>query len=142
MPHETDDDVAQMRSFIEAHRDMVNAWQLNYFAVRPGSLFFEHPDRYDIRVFPNPDGEIPRFAHDEVGGLSWAERKKKTNGDYMEVFTRYLDWEHTWINMDPYLIFSLFRSLEQKSRVQSWLRRNREALSRYLPFGGKKPFPR
>ncbi len=142
MPYETDEEIEGTCRFISEHRELINAWQLNYFAVRRGSLFFKYPEKYGIRVFPNPDGEIPRLGHDEIDGLSWAERKTKTNRDYRKVFTEYLKWGQTWINMDPYLIFSLFRSLSRKQQVRRWMNDNMPVLSRCLPFGAKQPMPR
>lgn len=77
LPTETEDDTKHFVDFLEESSPFANAYSISSFYLISSSLMGAFPDRYGLQLLPNTSGLLEDQAFQEVGGLSWSDKKRQ-----------------------------------------------------------------
>ena len=75
LPTETPDDLAEFTVFLERTAGVVDGFNVSPFYLISSSLMGAFPERYGLQLRRNESGLLEDAAFDEVGGLSWEEKR-------------------------------------------------------------------
>ncbi len=81
LPHERSTDIIQTLSFLSENYKYIRSINMNRFVLKKGSLMYLYPGRYGIKAIRR-DSQY-HIGYDEVGGLKWAQKKKKMEYRYL-----------------------------------------------------------
>ena len=77
LPTETEEDVQHFIDFLERAKDYSHGYSISSFYLISTSLMGAFPERFGLELLPNPSGLLEDQAFNEIGGLSWEEKKKQ-----------------------------------------------------------------
>ena len=77
LPTETPEDSRQFVDFLEQSAEYAHGYSVSSFYLVSSSLMGAFPERYGLQMLPNPSGLLEDAAFEEVGGLSWPEKKQQ-----------------------------------------------------------------
>ncbi len=77
LPTETEEDVRHFIDFLERAAEYSHGYSVSSFYLISTSLMGAFPERFGLELLPNPSGLLEDQAFNEVGGLTWSEKKKQ-----------------------------------------------------------------
>lgn len=130
LPHEKDDDILKSVKFIEETCCYVNMWQVTPFYLVK-SKFLEMPDKYGIKIrdryatVDKGEGDMVMATFDEIGGLSWECKQKKT-AETFKLLLDTIDLHATIPNISntSFLFYAYEKYNSNKSDIKKWLIEN------------------
>jgi radical SAM superfamily enzyme YgiQ (UPF0313 family) len=144
MPTETDDDIKANAEFIHRTAEYTNAYSISPFYLDFHSRMGVDPDAFGIRVLHCDDAKLEEGAFDEIGGLSWDQKKlqiqESTQRMYAAIETAKGDKRYCFPELHLDLLFWLYDSLghQRKSEIVSVFE-HRGAISAGLSAWGVSP---
>lgn len=131
LPHETDEDINLTIDFIKRNVKYVDMWQVTpFYLIR--SSFLENPEKYGIVIrdrgvtIDKGEGDMIMASFDEIGGLPWEEKQKKTAYSFKR-FLETIDLHATVPNLsNTTYIFYAFTKFGRgnKQEIRKWLVNN------------------
>jgi len=77
LPQETTEDTKAFVDFLERSKDYANGYSVSSFYLIETSLFGAFPEEFNINMHTNASGLLEDQGFDEVGGLTWTDKKKQ-----------------------------------------------------------------
>jgi len=116
LPYSKSTDYLEIGEFVKNNKDLIQFIYVNNFRLIAGSLFFMHPERYDIKVLNIEMRSI-------IGEYIWKETKRKSYSETLKnklIYPPQLEGTNVSIDVSLHLLFTLYDILGDKSKVYSW----------------------
>lgn len=131
LPHERDEDINGTAAFIRNSVDFVEMWQVTPFYL-VNSRFLEDPDKYGIVVkdravtIDKGQGDMVMATFDEVGGLSWNEKQKKTLFGFQLFLETIEKYSKVPSLPNATFLFHAYKAFGKngKAKIREWLHKN------------------